>query len=299
MTKSFSEYSKHYIPKIEDVLMHYLNDNLDDNRKYLNESMKYSFEVGGKRIRPLMSIATAQLFTENIESIYPVAAAIEMIHTYSLIHDDLPSMDNDDLRRGKPTNHIKFGEDIAILAGDSLNTLAFEIIARDCVEYFDPSNVLNVISYLGKACGIHGMAGGQCLDLKSSAKYNDIELLKKIHKLKTGALLEASITCPALLLTNDTGVIKNIQELGQKVGLLFQIVDDILDVVSDTKTLGKTAQKDIDQEKLTYISCYGLNKAKDIAKEVYDESLLSLNDLKGYNSSTLYELITFIFERTY
>ena len=286
MTNSFSEYSKHYIPKIEDVLMHYLNEDLDDYRKYLNESMKYSFEVGGKRIRPLMSIATAQLFTENIEPIYPVAAAIEMIH-------------NDDLRRGKPTNHVKFGEDIAILAGDSLNTLAFEIIARDCPQYFEPTRVLDVITYLGKACGIHGMAGGQCLDLKASSHNNDIDLLKQIHKLKTGALLEASITCPALLLTDNAAVIKTIKELGQKVGLLFQIVDDILDVTSDTKTLGKTAQKDIDQEKLTYISCYGLTKAKEIAKEVYDESLLSLNDLKGYNFSTLYELITFIFERTY
>lgn len=263
---SFKEFSNSYKPIFETYLQKTLSFPMNDARKILNESMIYSSINKGKRVRPLLAMASSLLFSDSTKTILPFCTALELIHTYSLIHDDLPAMDNDELRRGQPTNHVKYGEDMAILAGDCLLTFAFEILASNLHNFFPPDTVLKSISYTAKESGILGMIGGQVLDIKHSGSQNKNEL-HQIHKLKTGALIKTAVIVPALLHQAKPSEISLLEQFGKSIGLLFQIVDDILDVTQTSSTLGKTPMKDIEQEKTTYITIYGLEESKLIAKK--------------------------------
>lgn len=298
---SFQNFSDTYIPQIDAYIRNKLSFNFDDQRQTLEDAILYSATSPAKRVRPLLCIATAQLFNQKVDSIMPLAAAFEMIHAYSLIHDDLPAMDDDDLRRGKPTCHIKFGEDIAILAGDSLNTFAFELLSKELPLYFDADAVLRCVKDFAHACGIFGMAGGQALDLQNDDSQQELNELETIHRLKTGAIIHACLVLPGVLSRASEKDINVLSHVGQQLGLLFQIVDDILDVKSDSATLGKTAGKDIEQHKCTYVSFWGLDKAEAIAKETLDDIKTHMNYFSDapYDASRLNDVINFVYSRKY
>jgi geranylgeranyl diphosphate synthase, type II len=292
-------FSSEYKHLIESKLKQYLSFKIDDPRAELAEAMLYSISAKAKRIRPLIMIATTKLFNNKVKQIFPLACAIEMIHTYSLIHDDLPAMDNDDFRRGQPTCHKKFGEDIAILAGDTLNTYAFEILAKELPKHYLPENVLQVISMLAIACGVKGMAGGQVLDLKTDISNQDYDYLKKMHALKTGAIIKVCVTLPAILEGASSQELAHLERYGQHLGLLFQIVDDILDVVGKKETLGKSPNKDQEQNKLTYTQLFGLEKAKELMKNEADKAYNQLKSLSGLNTEILEEMIVYLTKRNF
>jgi geranylgeranyl diphosphate synthase type II len=271
----------------------YIHFGITDNRTTLEAAMRHSVSAGGKRLRPLLALATFQLFDTDISRIMPLACAIELLHTYSLIHDDLPSMDNDSLRRGLPTCHVKYGEDIAILAGDTLNTYSFELLATH-LSTFPPAQVLKVIAQFAVACGINGMSGGQVLDLKGVAERDNVEYLVKTHALKTGALISASIVLPAILTSATPTQLTILEKFGNEIGLLFQIGDDILDVIGDQGTMGKTLNKDADQNKLTYIRVYGLPGTQALLKTHAQQARETLRDLNLPTTSLLESIVDYI-----
>ncbi|MDY7023604.1 MAG: farnesyl diphosphate synthase, partial [Cyanobacteriota bacterium] len=240
------------------------------------EAMRYSLLAGGKRLRPILCLATCELVGGTTEMAIPTACSLEMIHTMSLIHDDLPAMDNDDYRRGKLTNHKVYGEDIAILAGDGLLSYAFEFIATQTANV-PPQQVLQVIAHLGYAVGAAGLVGGQVVDLESEGK-TDIteEQLTFIHTHKTGALLEASVVCGAILAGASKEDQERLSRYAQKIGLAFQIVDDILDITATQEELGKTAGKDLQAQKATYPSLWGLEESKRRANQLIEEAQAEL-----------------------
>jgi len=240
------------------------------------EAMRYSLLAGGKRLRPILCLATCNLTGGTSEMAMPTACALEMIHTMSLIHDDLPAMDNDDFRRGKPTNHKVFGEDIAILAGDGLLAYAFEYVATQ-TKNVAPENIIQVVARLGRTVGAAGLVGGQVLDLESEGK-SDItaETLSFIHTHKTGALLEASVVTGAILTNAAETDINRLSQYAQNIGLAFQIIDDILDITATDEQLGKTAGKDLQAQKATYPSLWGLEKSQLKAQELVDNAIAQL-----------------------
>ena len=240
------------------------------------EAMRYSLLAGGKRLRPILCLATCRLTGGTSEMAMPTACALEMIHTMSLIHDDLPAMDNDDFRRGKLTNHKVFGEDIAILAGDGLLAYAFEYVATQ-TKNVAPENIIKVVARLGRTVGAAGLVGGQVLDLESEGK-SDItaETLSFIHTHKTGALLEASVVTGAVLANASEADINRLSEYAQNIGLAFQIIDDILDITATDEQLGKTAGKDLQAQKATYPSLWGLEKSQLKAQELVDNAIAQL-----------------------
>lgn len=231
------------------------------------ESMRYSLMAGGKRLRPILCLATCELVGGNAAMAMPTACALEMIHTMSLIHDDLPAMDNDDLRRGKPTNHKVYGEDIAILAGDALLAYAFEMVTT--TKDVPAPRLLQVVAKLAQAVGAAGLVGGQVVDLDSEGK-PDIteETLTFIHTHKTGALLEASVLSGAILAGAEAADLAKLASYSQNIGLAFQIVDDILDITATQEQLGKTAGKDLQAQKATYPSLWGLEESRRKADEL-------------------------------
>lgn len=232
------------------------------------ESMRYSLLAGGKRLRPVLCLATCEMMGGTVEMAMPTACALEMIHTMSLIHDDLPAMDNDDYRRGKPTNHKVYGDDIAILAGDGLLAYAFEYIARK-TQNVPPQQVLQTIAHLGRAVGAAGLVGGQVVDLQSEGKADvTAETLTYIHNHKTGALLEACVVCGAILAGANDEQTAKLSKYAQNIGLAFQIIDDILDITATQEQLGKTAGKDLQAQKVTYPSLWGLEASKTQAEEL-------------------------------
>lgn len=244
----------------------------------LRESMLYSLKAGGKRIRPILCIASYEACKGDSEDIIPYAASLEFIHTYSLIHDDLPAMDNDDLRRGVPTNHKVFGEGMAILAGDALLTEAFYIVSNNYLStIFSPESRLKVIRELSLAAGIHGMVGGQAEDLLSENKEPNIDTLRFIHNHKTGAMITVSVRIGGILAGCDENILSDLTRYGEKIGLAFQIIDDVLDVEGSTEEIGKPKGSDEKKKKLTYPKLYGLNKSKEIAEQLVDEAIKSLN----------------------
>ena len=247
------------------------------------EAMRYSLLAGGKRLRPILCLATCDLTGGTEEMAMPTACALEMIHTMSLIHDDLPAMDNDDYRRGKLTNHKVYGEDIAILAGDGLLAYAFEYVATQ-TRNVAPENILRVVACLGRTVGAAGLVGGQVLDLESEGK-SDItaETLSFIHTHKTGALLEASVISGAILTDAGEEDIKRLSQYAKNIGLAFQIIDDILDITATDEQLGKTAGKDLEAQKATYPSLWGLEKSRLKAQELVDNAIaqLSVYDAKA------------------
>ncbi len=244
----------------------------------LHEAIRWSVFAGGKRFRPAILIAVGEALGAPRSTMLSTAAAVEMIHTYSLIHDDLPAMDDDDLRRGKATCHVKFGEATAILAGDVLQTLAFKAVADDAG--LSAEDRIRIISLLAEASGTpYGMVSGQQLDLDAEGNELSIQEIAEIHAQKTGALITASAVCGAIIASAREEEITVFRSFGEKLGLLFQITDDLLDVTQETATLGKTAGKDVSSRKATYPAHYGHVKTGEMAKTVRDDALKGLNDL--------------------
>ncbi|MFA5014647.1 MAG: polyprenyl synthetase family protein [Actinomycetota bacterium] len=267
-----------------------------DIPKILIEAMRYSVLAGGKRLRPILCLASGQVLGGRIETILPVACAIELIHTYSLIHDDLPAIDNDDFRRGKLSNHKMFGEDMAIAAGDCLLTYAFELISSSYTDgKVRPELALRLVQEISTAAGITGMVAGQVVDIKSTSKELDKNVLQYIHTHKTGALITASVRTGAMVAGATAQELEALTNYAKNIGLAFQIVDDLLDVVGDKKKLGKTVGKDSEQKKMTYVSVYGARKADQIARQKIAAANNSLSQFK--EPDLLIQIADFIVKR--
>jgi geranylgeranyl diphosphate synthase, type II len=257
-------------------------------------AMRYSVFAGGKRIRPVLCIEAARMFTDNLGSAIQVGCALEFIHTYSLIHDDLPALDNDDLRRGKPTNHKVFGDAIAILAGDGLLTLAFQTLAAAAVESERRLKILNAVA---QAAGTdRGMIGGQVADIEAERKPVDGAGLEYIHRSKTAALIRASVVAGALAGGAEQVDITRLGAFGENIGWAFQVVDDLLDVEESSAALGKTAGKDQAQQKATYPALYGIEKSRTIAADLEAKALAEL-DGYGERAARLRKLGEFLVAR--
>lgn len=265
----------------------------------LHQAMRYSVLNGGKRTRPLLTYATGQALGLQEDVLDAPACAVEFIHVYSLIHDDLPAMDNDDLRRGKPTCHKAYDEATAILAGDALQALAFEILANDPGITVDAPARLKMITALTRASGSQGMVGGQAIDLGSVGRKLTLPELENMHIHKTGALIRASVNLAALSKPAlDPCVAKKLDHYAKCIGLSFQVKDDILDIEADTATLGKTQGKDIDNDKPTYPALLGMAGAKQKAQELHEQAVESLTGF-GSEADLLRELSLYIIERTH
>ena len=258
------------------------------------KAMDYSLLGGGKRLRPILLMSSADAVAGNGENFIHVACALEMIHTYSLIHDDLPAMDNDDYRRGKLTSHKIFGEAVAILAGDALLTHAFDVITRQ--DDVAPSILISVIREISTAAGINGMIGGQSIDLQSEGKLIDMATLKKMHLGKTGALFKAAIRCGAILAGASSEKLGALTKYAENFGLTFQITDDILDVVGDEKNLGKPVGSDARNKKSTYVTLTSLDEAKKLAEESVSAAVDALK-IFGREADFLRELVKFLIGR--
>ncbi|XP_007033017.2 PREDICTED: geranylgeranyl pyrophosphate synthase, chloroplastic/chromoplastic [Theobroma cacao] len=263
----------------------------------IHEAMRYSLLAGGKRVRPILCIAACELVGGEETLAMPVACAVEMIHTMSLIHDDLPCMDNDDLRRGKPTNHKVFGEETAVLASDALLSLAFEHLASKTTENISPDRVVRAIAELGSAVGSEGLVGGQIVDLASEGKEISLNELEYIHLHKTAKLLEASVVCGAIIGGGNDGDVVRVKNYARSIGLLFQVVDDILDVTKSSEELGKTAGKDLVSNKATYPKLIGVDNAKKFAGELMTQAVEELAYFDPARAAPLYHLAKFICDR--
>lgn len=262
----------------------------------IHSAMRYSLFAGGKRIRPVLGIAAADAVSEGCLGIADAAVALELIHTYSLIHDDLPALDNDDLRRGRPTCHRVYGEAMAILAGDALLTLAFEVLSR--LPHVDPARRLQLVEELSRSAGtVNGMIGGQVHDIEGERQPPTIALLDSIHRAKTGALLRASVRFGAIYAGASTSEWKALSDFGEHIGLAFQIIDDVLDVEQTSDTLGKTAGKDQAQQKITFPAVYGLERSREMAEEERSAAHRALEPL-GERALRLREIADFVVLRT-
>ena len=262
------------------------------------DAMRYSLLAGGKRLRPILCLAACELMGGEAAQAMPTACALEMIHTMSLIHDDLPAMDNDDYRRGKLTNHKVYGEDVAILAGDALLTYAFEYIARQTPDV-PAERVLRVVADLARAVGAEGLVGGQIVDLASEGDPSvTVETLNYIHTHKTGALLEVSVTSGAVLAGATEDQIATLSGYARRIGLAFQIVDDVLDITATSEELGKSAGKDLQAQKATYPSFWGIDESRRQAQQLIDEAKAAVQPL-GDGSSPLLALADYIVARTH
>jgi geranylgeranyl diphosphate synthase type II len=255
-----------FLPAVEDHLAPHV------------EAMRYSLFAGGKRVRPILCLAAAESVNGRIEEALPAACALECIHTYSLIHDDLPAMDNDDFRRGKPTNHKVYGEAGAILAGDGLLTFAFELLSRPGLIAASDDRRLQIINLIARAAGSQGMVGGQALDIACEGKEISFETLRAIHSCKTGALITAAVVAGALLGNGDHIQTEALTDYGEKIGLTFQIVDDLLNVEGTLEQLGKAAGSDAARQKATYPALFGVEATRTRARETADAAILCLRD---------------------
>jgi geranylgeranyl diphosphate synthase type II len=264
----------------------------------LEEAMRYSLLAGGKRIRPVLALATARAAGHDPALVLPFAAALELIHTYSLIHDDLPAMDDDDLRRGRPTCHVRYGEGVAILAGDGLYAEAFRLVLHE--QRGEPAAVLAALAELADATGVNGMVGGQYIDIRGIAAADELGL-RRLHELKTGRLIGASVEC-VLLLTGTLGASPTLtafREFAAELGVLFQIVDDILDVTGTEAALGKPSGTDERHGKMTYVSHYGLDGARELALESHRNAHAALSRATaGSGAAELEQITDFIATRT-
>jgi geranylgeranyl diphosphate synthase, type II len=261
------------------------------------EAVRYSVFAGGKRLRPILCMAAAEAVGGKKESVLPAACALEMIHTYSLIHDDLPAMDNDDFRRGKPTSHKVFGEGMAVLAGDALLTEAFRVLCdRERMPGIPPERILQVSREIAEAAGFSGMVGGQVKDLLAEGEELDLKSLCAIHRLKTGALILASLRSGAILAGAGEAPLAQLSDYGWRIGLAFQIVDDILNVEGDPELLGKGTGSDAARGKVTFPALLGVEASRDRAKELVREALVSLETL-GEAAAPLSAIARHILER--
>ncbi len=288
-TKTYNAYKDYFESELYNQI-----SNLNSSEPTLKEAMIYSVKNGGKRIRPVIMLATAELLGVDKKDVLSFAIAIECIHAYSLIHDDLPAMDNDDLRRGKPTNHKVYGEALAILAGDGLLNYAFELILRRVSD----RNSISAGRLLALYAGAFGMIGGQALDILSENKPINSEsekLLLDIHANKTGRLLSASVLVPSCLANNL--YFDELSLYGKNLGLLFQITDDILDYTSNPETLGKSVNKDKNSNKLTFVSLYGIERACQMAENCYLEGVKAVEKIEG--SQFLIDILKFVKTRSF
>lgn len=298
MQKALLERQSQVKSRLESAFNEYI-DNQSFSESKLLSALKYSLFNGGKRVRPLLVSLVADMLGASEQDANVVALAVECIHAYSLVHDDLPAMDNDELRRGQPTCHIQFDEATAILAGDSLQTLAFELLANMPMQDFASTKRVELILELSKASGINGMCQGQSLDLIATDNSIEIDALTELHSLKTGALLRASARM-AVLISEDanTDVIDTLTRFAEHIGLAFQIQDDILDVTSDTQTLGKPQGSDEALHKTTFVSLLGLQGAEKELKHHHKQALNALNALQ-YDTSNLKMFSDFMLSRTF
>jgi geranylgeranyl pyrophosphate synthase len=301
---SFNEFGQQYRDRVNNSLVKRLND-VDQLNPRLIEAMKYSLLGGGKRVRPLLVYGAALAVGRCSDLTDAVACAIESIHAYSLIHDDLPAMDDDDLRRGQPTCHVKFDEATAILAGDALQAIAFEwlssplLINKEIKTHESLAKQLQCVQILAKASGCLGMVAGQAIDLAAINQTLTIEQLSKMHSLKTGALISASIYLGALSTnTASEPQLRALTEFAKAIGLAFQVQDDILDVTTDTNTLGKRQGADIAHNKPTFTSLLGIQGAQNKVNSLYNEALEALCDF-GENANHLRDLATYIIKRNF
>jgi len=261
-------------------------------------AMRYAVLGGGKRLRPVLVYATGSAVGADLERLDPPACAVELIHAYSLVHDDLPAMDDDDLRRGAPTCHRRFDEATAILAGDALQALAFEVLTRDRFASALPQHArARMVAALACASGVHGMAGGQSIDLDACGRTLTLDQLERMHRYKTGALIRASVVLGALAGEADSTLLGRLGRYGAIVGLAFQVVDDILDVVGDTATLGKSQGADIERNKPTYPAVLGIEESRHRARSLRDQALAEIEDL-GESFDPLRNLACFVVDRS-
>lgn len=274
---------------------------LQEHPSILHDAMRYAVLGSGKRVRAalvyaagLASVVTHELPEAQLEALSLAASAVELIHAYSLVHDDLPCMDDDDMRRGRPTCHIQYGEAMALLAADALQPLAFQCLARMPVA---PALISQSVEILGKAAGSLGMVGGQVIDVVNVGNLLELSQLQQMHRMKTGAMIEASVLLGAVAVAADSVTRSALERYAAAIGLAFQVVDDILDVTADSQALGKTAGKDAQDNKPTYVSIMGLEASKQFAQELYQQALDALLPLD--NSQRLRELADFIIRRSY
>jgi farnesyl diphosphate synthase len=294
---NFQSWASAHQNRFEDVLRNLL-PSADVAPERLHAAMRYSVLDGGKRVRPLLAFAAGELAGADVTRVNIAAAAVELIHAYSLVHDDMPCMDDDVLRRGKPTCHVQFDEATALLVGDALQSLAFQLLAEHPLND-DPSRQLQMLKLLAAASGSRGMAGGQAIDLDSVGKQLNLPELEFMHIHKTGALIRAAVLlgahCGAVL---EEAQLNRLDRYGKCVGLAFQVVDDVLDSEADTATLGKTAGKDADNDKPTYVTLLGVQAAKKMAAELHGEALNALAGF-GEEARRMRELADFIVLRKF
>ncbi len=294
---NFQSWASAHQNRFEDVLRNLL-PSADVAPERLHAAMRYSVLDGGKRVRPLLAFAAGELVGADVARVNIAAAAVELIHAYSLVHDDMPCMDNDVLRRGKPTCHVQFDEAIALLVGDALQSLAFQLLAEHPLND-DPARQLQMLKLLAAASGSRGMAGGQAIDLDSVGKQLSLPELEFMHIHKTGALIRAAVLlgahCGEAL---DEARLKRLDRFSKCVGLAFQVVDDVLDSEADTATLGKTAGKDADNDKPTYVTLLGVQAAKKMVAELHGEALDALGGF-GEEACRLRELADFVVLRKF
>jgi geranylgeranyl diphosphate synthase, type II len=264
----------------------------------VREAAYYSLAAGGKRIRPILCLSFAEMFDITMPEAMPFACAIEMIHTYSLIHDDLPGMDNDDYRRGRPTCHVVYGEGMAILAGDALLNRSYEILLQHCLQYPDP-RYRKAAALIAASAGMGGMIGGQSIDISSEGKPLTLPELETMHRMKTGALMKAPILVAGFLADVEEDIMNALQDFAESIGLAFQVRDDILDVGSESEELGKTIGKDARSGKSTTVSLLGMTGAKHYLQETTDRAFLALKHLSdaGYDTELEREMTHYLLNR--
>ena len=282
------------LAEVEAALSHWV---AEDAPERLSDAMRYAVLDGGKRLRPLLVLAACEAVEGNAEAALRAACAVELIHAYSLVHDDMPCMDNDILRRGKPTVHVKFGEAGALLAGDALQALAFELLAPEG-DAVPASIQANLCRLLARAAGHEGMAGGQAIDLASVGLALNEDALRRMHRMKTGALLQGSVVMGAVCGAPTPVVLDALRGYGAALGLAFQVVDDILDVTQDSATLGKTAGKDAAHDKPTYVSLLGLEPSRAYAEALLVQALAALDASGLQNTDALRALAKMVVQRS-
>lgn len=295
--RKFSDRVEPYRARVETKLATELRDRRAIPPR-LVDAIEYSVLGPGKRIRPLLCYATGEMFDVALEPLDAIAAAVELVHAYSLVHDDLPAMDDDDLRRGRPTTHRAFDEATAILAGDGLQALAFELLCGDEALGADPVAQMRVIKWLARASGPAGMVGGQMLDLQAEGQTLDEPRIEDIHRRKTGELICASIMMPAELAATSERDRASLEQIARDIGLMFQIRDDLLEVDHDTATLGKSAQSDAENDKSTYPSLLGVQAARERAEALHSAVLNGLNAI-GRDATGLEWIANFVHGRGY
>lgn len=278
---NFKEEQLKKVQEIEDVLKKYLPEQ-EGHQKLIMEAMDYSVMAGGKRLRPMLMQETYRLFGGTDDVVEPFMAALEMIHTYSLVHDDLPAMDNDDYRRGRKTTHVVYGEAMGILAGDALLNYAFETAAKAFTMYPEKSlSIGKALQVLAGKAGIYGMIGGQVVDVESAGKAVSKDILDFIYELKTSALIESAMMIGAILAEASEEAVQIVEKIAKNVGIAFQIQDDVLDVTSTAEVLGKPILSDEKNEKTTYVTLMGLEKAKEYVEAISMEAIELLHSLEA------------------